>query len=235
MSPAALIFDKDGTLFDFQATWGGWSRGMIEAEAGGDAALAHALAAALGYDMQAGRFAPDSIVIAATPPEIADRMLPLLPGQDRAALIARMNARAARAPQVPAVPLGPLFEDLAARGLALGLVTNDAEAPARAHLGAAGLGAAFGFVAGADSGFGGKPAPGQLLACAAALGLAPADCAMIGDSLHDLHAARAAGMTAIAVLSGIAGRETLAPHADLVLDDIGGLPGWLDGKGLTKA
>ncbi|MCP1169415.1 HAD family hydrolase [Limimaricola litoreus] len=235
MSPAALIFDKDGTLFDFHATWGEWSRGMIETEAGGDAGLAHALAAALGYDMQAGRFSPDSIVIAATPGEIADRMLPLLPGQDRAALIARMNAQAARAPQVPAVPLAPLFEDLAARGLALGLVTNDSETPARAHLGAAGLGATFGFVAGADSGFGGKPAPGQLLACAAAFGCAPADCAMIGDSLHDLHAARAAGMTAIAVLSGIARRETLAPHADLVLEDIGALPGWLDGEDITKA
>ena len=235
MSPSALIFDKDGTLFDFHATWGDWSRGMIEAEAEGNAALAHAIAMALGYDMQAGRFSPDSIVIAATPGEIADRMLPLLPRQDRAALIARMNARAARAPQVPAVPLAPLFKGLAARGLALGLVTNDSEAPARAHLAAAGLGATFGFVAGADSGFGGKPAPGQLLACAAAFGHAPADCAMIGDSLHDLHAARAAGMTAIAVLSGIAPRDVLAPHADLVLRDIGELPDWLDAHGITKA
>jgi len=232
--PAALIFDKDGTLFDFHATWGGWSRGLIEAEAGGDAALARRIAEALGYDMAAGRFLPDSIVIAATAGEIADRMLPLLPGGDRAALIARMNARSAKAPQVPAVPLGPLFADLAARRLALGLVTNDSEAPARAHLHASGLSARFGFVAGADSGHGAKPGPGQLVACAAAFGLAPAACAMIGDSLHDLHAARAAGMTAIAVLTGLAARDSLAPHADLVLDHIGALPDWLDEQGITK-
>ncbi|WP_341212181.1 HAD family hydrolase [uncultured Limimaricola sp.] len=235
MTPAALIFDKDGTLFDFHATWGGWSRGLIEAEAGGDSALARRIAVALGYDMEAGRFAPDSIVIAATAGDIADRMLPFLPGTDRATLIARMNERAAQAPQVPAVPLGPLFADLAARGLALGLVTNDSEGPARVHLEVSGLASTFGFVAGADSGHGAKPGPGQLIACAKAFGLAPEACAMIGDSLHDLHAARAAGMTAIAVLTGLAPYATLAPHADLVLEDIGALPKWLDDLAITKA
>ncbi|MGR3463522.1 HAD family hydrolase [Limimaricola sp.] len=235
MTPRGLIFDKDGTLFDFHATWGGWSRGLIEAEADGDGMRAQAIAAALGYDLDAGRFAADSLVIASTAGEIADAMLPHLPGRNRAALIARMNARAAEAPQVPAVPLGPLFADLAARGLALGLVTNDSEAPARAHLGGAGVAAAFGFVAGADSGFGAKPAPGQLLACARAMRLAPGDCAMIGDSLHDLHAARAAGMIAIGVLTGMAPRAALEPHADIVLPDIGALPGWLDAHDITKA
>ncbi|MCZ4260372.1 HAD family hydrolase [Limimaricola sp. G21655-S1] len=235
MKPTALIFDKDGTLFDFHATWGGWSRGLIEAEAEGDPVRIAAIAAALGYDLETERFAPDSLVIASTTAEIADAMLPHLPGCDRRALIARMNARAAEAPQVPAVPLAPLFAKLAARGVALGLVTNDSEAPARAHIGAAGLAAAFGFVAGADSGFGFKPGPGQLLACAEALGAAPDACAMIGDSLHDLKAARAAGMMAVAVLTGLAPRDALAPHADLVLDDIGALPDWLDAGGITQA
>jgi phosphoglycolate phosphatase len=234
MTPRALIFDKDGTLFDFQATWGLWSRGLIMAEAEGDTARATAIAMALGYDLASGRFLPDSPVVASTPGEIADVMLPHLPGTDRATLVARMNERAAQAPQVEAVPLLPLFERLTARGLGLGLVTNDAEAPARAHLGVAGLTEVFGFIAGADSGYGAKPGPGQLLSCARALGRLPAECAMIGDSLHDLHAAHAAGMRAIAVLTGPAPRHVLEPHADAVLDDIGGLPDWLDSL-LTKA
>lgn len=58
-------------------------------------------------------------------------------------------------------------------------------------------------------------------------GIAPGDTVMVGDSLHDMHAARAAGMVAVAVLTGPARAETLAPAADVVLPDIGHLPSWL--------
>ena len=51
--------------------------------------------------------------------------------------------------------------------------------------------------------------------------------AMVGDSLHDLVAARAAGMHAVAVLTGHADERRLTGHADVVLPDIGYLPGWL--------
>ncbi|MCV4731927.1 HAD-IA family hydrolase, partial [Escherichia coli] len=92
-----------------------------------------------------------------------------------------------------AAPLVEVMARLSGMGLALGIATNDTEAPARAHLRAAGVEEAFGFIAGFDSGWGGKPAPGQLLAFAEALELDPRECAMVGDSLHDLHAAQAAG------------------------------------------
>ena len=41
----AILFDKDGTLFDFQRTWGAWARVVIADLAAGDAARARALAA----------------------------------------------------------------------------------------------------------------------------------------------------------------------------------------------
>ena len=87
------------------------------------------------------------------------------------------------------------------------------------------------FVAGYDSGFGAKPAPGQLLAFCQATGLSPADCAMIGDSAHDLEAGQAAGMFCIGVLTGPASRADLTPRADVVLDSIADLPGWLAARG----
>jgi phosphoglycolate phosphatase len=34
-------------------------------------------------------------------------------------------------------------------------------------------------------------------------------------------------MIAVGVLTGLAARADLAPHADVVLDGIGALPGWL--------
>jgi phosphoglycolate phosphatase len=112
--------------------------------------------------------------------------------------------------------------------LRLGVATNDGEAPARAHLAIAGVSDLFDFVAGFDSGWGGKPAPGQLAAFVARTGLAPAHVAMVGDSRHDLMAGRAAGMRTVAVLTGIAEAPELSPLADAVLPDIGHLAGWLD-------
>ena len=100
-----IIFDKDGTLFDFNATWGTWARGMLEAETGGDPGLFATLADALGYDIGANRFQPGSIVIAATVGEVADAILQVMPDQDRSALLTRMNATAAEVEQVEAVPL----------------------------------------------------------------------------------------------------------------------------------
>jgi phosphoglycolate phosphatase len=135
-----------------------------------------------------------------------------------------------QAPQQQAVPLTPFLEGLRARGLVLGVATNDSEAPARAHLAAAGVTEMFDFIAGYDSGHGAKPAAGQLLAFADAVDLPPAQIVMVGDSTHDLRAGRAAGMRTIGVLTGMARAQALAPLADVVLRDIGEIPAWLDAQ-----
>lgn len=234
---AGILFDKDGTLFDFHATWSVWAEGLLQELAGGDAGYARRLAEAIGFrladpaaDVKAG-FVPASVVIAGTPEVIAAALLPHLPGHDTAGLVALMNARAVRAPQTPAVPLRPLLTGLRGRGLRLGLATNDGEAPAQAHLAAVGVSDLFDFVAGYDSGHGAKPEPGQLLAFARAFRLDPAAVVMVGDSTHDLIAGRRAGMRTLAVLTGLARLDDLAPHADAVLPDIGAIPDWLARQG----
>ena len=57
----------------------------------------------------------------------------------------------------------------------------------------------------------------MLTAFCDATGIPPAACAMIGDSTHDLDSGRAAGMVTVAVLTGVATRADLTPHADVVL------------------
>lgn len=227
---SAAIFDKDGTLFDFNATWSAWCRQVISAEAGDNPLLTRKLAEVLGFDLETGAFAPESIVIGHTTGEVADAMLPFLPETDFASLMNRLNRAGIEAPQAPAADLAALVAALRARDLKIGVATNDSEAPARAHLAQAGVGDSFDFIAGYDSGFGGKPAPGQLLAFAAAFDLAPETCVMVGDSLHDLHAAKAAGMIPVAVLTGIATSDVLAPHAAVVLGSVAELPAWIDSQ-----
>lgn len=224
----AILFDKDGTLFDFQATWGAWAQGMIGQIAGEDATRRAALAQAIGFDEGAGRFLPHSPVIAGTGREAAALVAPHLPepGLSLDAIEARLAASAAAAPLVEAVPLRPLLHGLAAAGFRLGVATNDHAAVAREHLGE--VLELFDFVAGFDSGFGAKPAPGMLLAFAQHCGMPPESVLMVGDSRHDLDAGRAAGMRTLAVLTGVAQDADLAPHADALRPDIGHLPALLD-------
>lgn len=221
-----IVFDKDGTLFDFAATWESWALAFLR-RLGRDEAHARAMAEAIGFEFDAQEFRKDSVVIAGTVGEIAEALAAALPQMSAAQVQEVLNEEAAQAPQAEAVPLKPLLARLRGAGLRLGVATNDAEAPARAHLESAGITAAFDFIAGYDSGFGGKPAPGQLIGFCKAVGLAPEACVMVGDSSHDLRAGRAAGMRCVAVLTGMAGEAALAPLADVVLPDIGHLPDWL--------
>ncbi len=223
-----LLFDKDGTLFDFRISWGRWAQAFLTRIAS-DVAHARRLGQAIGYDIATGTFAPDSPVIAATAADIAAALVPDLPGMTVAELTEWIDASAGQAPMSEAVPLRPLLSSLRDQGLRLGVATNDSEAPARQHLANHGITDCFDFISGYDSGHGAKPGPGMCLAFARHLGLEPSRVAMVGDSRHDLEAGRAAGMHTVAVLTGIAKREELAPYADVVLADIGAIPGWLSG------
>jgi len=226
---AGILFDKDGTLFDFNATWAVWTSEVLTELAAGDQDLLTAMGHAIGFDPEIVRFEPGSVVIAGTALEIAQALADVLGDVPAASLLDQMNARAAQAPQVEVTPLGLFFNGLKQRGLKVGVATNDAEAPARVHLERANVLEAMDFVAGSDSGFGGKPDAGQLLGFCKATGLSAAQCIMVGDSTHDLQAGRLAGFKTVGVLTGPATRAVLAPIADVVLNSIAELPQYLDG------
>lgn len=151
-----IIFDKDGTLFDFAATWEAWAESFLLRICGDDTVRAAQAGAVIGFDLHTRRFARDSIVIAGTAQEVATALAPHFPELPMPDLLATLNEEAANAPQAEAVPLVPLLTDLRARGIKLGVATNDAQVPARAHLNGAGVAGFFDFIAGFDSGHGGK-------------------------------------------------------------------------------
>lgn len=222
-----ILFDKDGTLYDFHATWNVWAADTIRDLAVGEAPVMARIADAIDYDLATACFRPTSPVIAGTNREAAECVASALPGRSVDEIEQFLMVTSANAPLAPAVPLAPYLADLAARGLALGVMTNDSEYGARRHLESTGIAAQFDFIAGFDSGHGAKPAPGPLLAFARQMGLAPERVVMVGDSTHDLVAGRRAGMQTLGVLTGMAVEAELAPLADAVLPDIGHIPAWL--------
>ncbi|MBY6004606.1 HAD family hydrolase [Salipiger bermudensis] len=225
----AVLFDKDGTLFEFGATWNAWGQQALRHLSDGCEATLLALAEAARFDLETESFHADSPVVAGTNREAAACLASALPGREAGEIESYLERTGAEAPLKPAAPLVPLMAQLEAMGLPLGVMTNDAESVAHAHLGYAGIRGVFDFIAGFDSGFGAKPDPAPLLAFAERVAIAPGRIVMVGDSPHDLSAGRAAGMQTVAVLTGPIGADRLAPLADAVLPDIGHLPGWLLG------
>ncbi|MEJ6394356.1 HAD family hydrolase [Gymnodinialimonas sp. 2305UL16-5] len=231
MAIKGVLFDKDGVLFDFQASWGVGTWHTIQALAGGRADLAERLADCLDYDLEARRFHPSSFAIAGTAAEVADAIADVLTHRNRAEIQTFLDDAGAATEMVPAAPLADVFDALIDRGLPLGVATNDSEMAARQQIAGQGVFDRFAFIAGSDSGHGAKPAPGMCLAFAAETRLTPDECVMVGDSTHDLHAGRAAGFRTLGVLTGVATAAVLAPWADAVLPSIAELPDWLDQRG----
>lgn len=223
-----VVFDKDGVLFDFQRTWGAYAHRMITHLGEGDAGLEGRLADVLDFDLATRCFRPESFVIAGPAHEFTRAIADELPDWSFEDLHPFMTREAATTPLAPAVPLRPTLSALRAQGLRLGVATNDAEVAARAQLASENALDLFDLVCGFDSGFGAKPDPGMCLAFAHATGIAPEALVMVGDSTHDMDAGRAAGFTCVAVLTGVATTEDLAPHADVVLPDIAALGAWLE-------
>lgn len=222
-----LLFDKDGTLFDFQKTWGLWARDFIHVMASNGADPEY-LADLIDFDLPGAKFKAESIAIAGTMAEIAEALHPGLSDMSVEVIEQQGNKAASDVGLVEAIPLKPYLTTLKSSGFRLGVSTNDAEASAKAHLESVGILDMFDFIAGYDSGFGSKPEPGMQLAFCEAMSLRPSEVVMIGDSNHDLIAGNAAGMPTIGVLTGVANEKALKLRADVVLEHIGLIPAILN-------
>jgi pyrophosphatase PpaX len=74
-----------------------------------------------------------------------------------------------------------------------------------------------------------KPSPEALIKTVKALDVNMCDCVIVGDSIIDMRAGKAAGAMTVAVLSGLFSREALSrEQPDLILNDVTELPLFLD-------
>lgn len=227
-----ILFDKDGTLLDFEATWGPLYRRLALELAGDDMEKAQSLLLAGGLDPVSGRVVAGSVLGAGTTHDIVDLWFPQLPEPEFAEMVRRIDAAFHAHGSASSVPVPRLIETiqrLVGDGYLLGVATNDSTHAARHAIAAVGVDAHLPHVHGYDSVARPKPAPDLVHAFAEAAGLKPGEIAVVGDNRHDLEMARAAGAgAAIGVLTGNSGLADLAPLADAVLKSIADLPDWLD-------
>jgi phosphoglycolate phosphatase len=110
---------------------------------------------------------------------------------------------------------------LQARGLPMALITNKPARFVPPLLRSFELDGFFGLTLGGDSLAEKKPHPAPLLHAAAHFGVAPARCLMVGDSRHDIEAARRAGCPVAAVTYGYNhGEPVTASGPDWVVDSL---------------
>lgn len=102
---------------------------------------------------------------------------------------------------------------LHAAGHPLGIVTSKMEAGARRALTLAGIEDCFDVVVGIEQTTKHKPNPEPVWYALEQLGVARDRAVFVGDSTHDMHAGRAAGVKTIAALWGPYSREQLEPTA----------------------
>ncbi len=230
-----ILFDKDGTLVDFQKTWFAIGDLMALQAAGGDRARADALMAEAGYDYDAHRFRADSVFAAGTNADIVALWYPEADAVARQGMTAFFDSFTAEQGAAQSVALPGIRDAIASlhrQGFRLGVATNDSTGGAEKTLVALGIAQMFDAAYGYDAVANPKPAPDAIHAFCDLTGLKASEIAMVGDNRHDLEMARAGGAgLAVGVLSGTGTRETLRPLADVILDSIADLPGFLAGRG----
>ncbi len=197
MSPASferarcVLFDLDGTLID--------SIALIKAS------FQHATAEVLGEAL------PDEVVLADIGMPLREQMRRIAP--DRAeALVAAYRAHniahhdelLAEYPDVHEVVL-----ELKGRGFALGVVTSKIGSSMHRGLERCGFEGLFDALVSADDVTVHKPAPDPVLEGARRAGVDPGRCVYVGDSPHDVAAAKAADVPSIAVLWGASSEDVL--------------------------
>ena len=223
------IFDKDGTLIEFQRMWSDWVGALCD----GLAAALHGrrlddeVYATMGVDRVTGRVDPHGALAATPMARIHDALFEVIVAAGAAPEEARRAVAAAWHSPDPVVlareitDLRRLFGALRAAGTRIAVATSDDREPTErtlAHLGVAGL---IERVACADDGRPVKPRPDAVRWICRELGIPVARTAVIGDSPADLRMGRNAGVgLVVGVLTGVGDEESLGGLADLVVPSV---------------
>jgi len=194
----ALLLDLDGTLID--------SIELIVRS------FQHATAVHLGREWAREEIVPT------IGRSLIDALEEIAPGRGQELLGTYREYNLARHDEYVSVYPGVLtmIAEVRARGVPMGIVTSKARVSVAPAFRAFGLDVGMQTVVLLEDTTRHKPHPEPLLLAAERMSVDPADCWYLGDSTHDLQAARAAGMTGIGAAWGPYPRAALAPLAHAI-------------------
>lgn len=231
-TPALVIFDKDGTLIDFQHMWGRWASNFaLRVSTMIDDDVQVAITTAFGYDVTTQRIDPRGALAIASMATMQQMVVRVIAHRCASPARALQIVQAAWQPPDPtreAQPLADLvqlFTAIHARGANIAIATADDRAPTIATMRHLGLHTMIQAYACADDvGVAPKPAPDKILAVCRTVGVAPAQALMIGDTPADMQMGRNAGVLAqIGVTSGLSSHADLAPLASWTMATVADL------------
>lgn len=206
LTPAAVLFDLDGTLVDSLGDIAA-SMNHVLLELGHPV---HDRASIRSFVGEGARHLVARSLPSGSSEAAIDHALALYKARYRSHLIVETK---------PYDGIEALLSTLAQRGVRLGVVTNKPEAAAIAMVKTLFGEGRFGVVIGEDPTKPRKPHPGPALEAARALEVAPSACCFVGDTSVDIETGRAAGMTTIGVTWGFRDADDLE-GADHVVSSV---------------
>jgi HAD superfamily hydrolase (TIGR01549 family) len=223
-----IIFDKDGTLIDFDAMWGGWVVYLAEQlQAVSGLYVREALCLAMGYD-DAHQKVLATGKLAATPMAQLYRLT--VEVMQALGLSAEHAERVVEQGWCIPDPVllakqftdtRHLFEKLHQQKVKMAIATTDDRGPTQAMIEAFDIEDFLATMVCADDGIPAKPAPDMALAICERMHIHPSKVMVIGDTTADLRMGRAAGVgLVVGVLSGVSAASDLIPYADVLIDSV---------------
>ena len=233
-NPGLVVFDKDGTLIDFQFMWGSWAESFAwRMEMATKANVREQLFDKLGYDY-IRRSVRSGGALCCTPMRnlrhlgeltLVESELKLTPEQAERVVSSVWQMPDPVSTARPLADLRQIFSILRMMDIKVAVCTTDDHDATERTLEALKVRHLVDIVVGGDDPIQPKPSPDQLYYICSKLGVAPHDTIMVGDTSTDMKLGRNAGAgLSVGVLDGASSIRDLAEFADVLVPSVAKIP-----------